>query len=170
MPHEFISSVAISRRYAISLVSGFSGVFMPSSFISAFPYFLALLGLWALVVLFFALRKRSRSGSVSFDRYPPRIPQGFGNTSPVRPPRPSNDAPVVDFRPSSPLPRSSVVPPVPRRSVYDFCHDWPALLSACGGDVSKASRLVDYEAKRSPTAAPDALVSLALSSFRSDRR
>lgn len=70
------------------------------------------------------------------------------------------------------LSRSVPVPSGPKplfKSRYDFCRDWPALLAACGGDVAKADRLVGLELRRSPSAAPDVLVSLALSSLRSDR-
>lgn len=56
------------------------------------------------------------------------------------------------------------------RSKYDFCRDWPVLLSACLGDVHKAHRLVEVEARRSPTAAPDTLVTYALLSLSTDRR
>lgn len=56
------------------------------------------------------------------------------------------------------------------RSKYDFCRDWPVLLSACLGDVHKAHRLVEVEARRSPSAAPDTLVTYALLSLSRDRR
>lgn len=60
--------------------------------------------------------------------------------------------------------------PKPFRSKYDFCRDWPALVSACLGDEQKAHRLVEYEARRGSTASPDTLVTYALLSLRSDRR
>jgi hypothetical protein len=69
-------------------------------------------------------------------------------------------------RPAPPLrPVTVTAPPVPR---YDYCRRYPDLLALCGGDVTRADRLVDIESKSSATAAPDAWVNLAISRFTMD--
>jgi hypothetical protein len=62
-----------------------------------------------------------------------------------------------------PRPAPSVTsPPVPR---FDYCRRYPDLLALCDGSVVRADRLVDLEAKSSPSAAPDVWVNLAISRF-----
>ena len=67
--------------------------------------------------------------------------------------------PVPPSRPATVTP-----PPVPR---FDYCRRYPDLLALCDGSVIRADRLVDLEAKSSPSAAPDVWVNLAISRFPS---
>ena len=64
---------------------------------------------------------------------------------------------------ATPRPAPAVTPPpVPR---FDYCRRYPDLLALCDGSVVGADRLVDVEAKSSPSAAPDVWVNLAISRF-----
>ena len=57
---------------------------------------------------------------------------------------------------------SVTAPSVPR---FGYCRRYPDLLALCDGSVVRADRLVDVEAKSSPSAAPDVWVNLAISRF-----
>ena len=70
---------------------------------------------------------------------------------------PPRSRPVPPSRPATVTP-----PPVPR---FDYCRRYPDLLALCDGSVVRADRLVDLEAKSSPSAAPDVWVNLAISRF-----
>lgn len=76
----------------------------------------------------------------------PRSPTMTHRTRPVPPSRPATVTP----------------PPAPR---FDYCRRYPDLLALCDGSVVRADRLVDLEAKSSPSAAPDVWVNLAISRF-----
>ena len=93
--------------------------------------------------------------------------------SPVRrvksSPRSSTVMPRARPRPAPPsrpatvtVPPASPAPSVPR---FAFCRRYPELLALCDGSVVRADRLVDLEAKSSPSAAPDVWVNLAISRF-----
>ena len=86
--------------------------------------------------------------------------------SPVRRVMPRSAAVTPTSRPSAtvtPRPAPAVTPPpVPR---FDYCRRYPDLLALCDGSVVRADRLVDVEAKSSPSAAPDVWVNLAISRF-----
>ena len=83
-----------------------------------------------------------------------------------------NSSPRSSIVMPRPRPRPRPVPPsrpatvtalpVPR---FAFCRRYPELLALCDGSVVRADRLVDLEAKSSPSAAPDVWVNLAISRF-----
>jgi len=84
---------------------------------------------------------------------------------PAATPAPRSAATVAPRPAVSPTPRPAphvAPPPVPR---FGYCRRYPDLLALCDGSVVRADRLVDVEAKSSPSAAPDVWVNLAISRF-----
>ena len=124
-------------------------------FISGYPRWLYLVLFWAFIVAAFLFRH--------FLRYSLRNGPRWGK-SPV--PRVKHrSAPAVRPRPVlRSRPATVTAPPVPR---FGYCRRYPDLLALCGGSVVRADRLVDVEAKSSPSAAPDVWVNLAISRFSS---
>ena len=150
-------------------------------FIFGYPRWLYLLLFFAFLIAAFLFNR--------FLRYSLRNGPRWGKSSaPSVTPRP---AATVSPRPAptvSPRPAATVTPPssatvTPRSassarpagvrpspvSRFAYCRRYADLLALCDGSVVRADRLVDVEAKGSPSAAPDVWVNLAISRFPSVR-